>query len=68
MRPVNYEKDPEKKKELLQKFLTESVLPHAAIIEKHLVKNGTGFLVGDEVKIIYDSYRIQNKFLFFFHC
>ena len=46
-----YEKDPEKKDERHQKFLTETVAPHIAIIEKHLVKNGTGFLVGDEVKL-----------------
>ena len=55
IKPVANEKDPEKKKELYQMFFTETVVPHAAIIEKHLVKNGTGFLVGDEVKIIDDS-------------
>ena len=49
MRPAFLEKDAEKQKELYQKFLTDSVVPHAAIVEKHLEKNNTGFLVGQEV-------------------
>lgn len=43
------EKDAEKQKELYQKFMTDTVGPHAAIIEKNLEKNNTGFLVGDQV-------------------
>jgi len=49
MRPAFLEKDPEKQKELYQKFLAENVVPHATIVERHLLKNGTGFLVGSEI-------------------
>ena len=51
MRPAFLEKDAEKQKELYQKFMTDTVGPHVAIIEKHLEKNGTGFLVGSEVSV-----------------
>ena len=43
------EQDPEKKKVLTLKYIEETVMPHAQIIEKHLAENGTGFLVGSEV-------------------
>ena len=49
MRPAFLEKDPEKKKEAYQKMMTETIIPHIALVEKHLVKNGTGCLVGNEV-------------------
>lgn len=49
MRPAFLEKDADKQKELYQKFMTENVATHIAIVEKHLEKNGTGYLVGDEV-------------------
>ena len=68
MRPAFLEKDPEKQKELYQKFLAENVVPHATIVERHLLKNGTGFLVGSEV-IINDTvflplYWILTNFLY----
>ncbi len=52
MRPAFLEKDAEKQKELYQKFLTDNIAPHVAIVEKHLEKNGTGYLVGSEVGVI----------------
>lgn len=62
MRPAFLEKDPEKQKELYQKFLAENVVPHATIVERHLLKNGTGFLVGSEV-IINDTYTAPTPIL-----
>ena len=47
--PAYMEQDPEKKKVLTLKYIEETVMPHAQIIEKHLAENGTGFLVGSEV-------------------
>lgn len=61
MRPAFLEKDAEKQKELYQKFMTDTVGPHVAIIEKHLEKNGTGFLVGSEVSVLYKIF-ISQKF------
>lgn len=46
------EQDPEKQKELFKSYLTDTALPHAAIIESHLEKNGTGFLVGSAVSFV----------------
>lgn len=50
MRPAFLEKDADKQKELYEKFMTETVGTHVAFIEKQLEKNGTGHLVGKEVK------------------
>lgn len=49
MRPVIIEKDDSKKKELFLKYNSETVQPHLQKIEAQLVKNGTGFLVGNSV-------------------
>lgn len=50
MRPAFLEKDADKQKELYEKFMTETIGTHVAFIEKQLEKNGTGHLVGKEVK------------------
>lgn len=48
LRPCYGERDPEKHKAAMEKFLTDTLIPHVAIIESHLEKNG-GFLVGKGV-------------------
>ncbi len=53
MKPIIMENDPDKKKELFLKYNTETIQPHLQKIEAHLVKNGTGFLVGDSVPIFF---------------
>lgn len=52
MRPAFLEKDAEKQKELYGKFLTDNVAPHLVLIEKVLEKNGSGYLVGQDVSCI----------------
>ncbi len=55
MRPYAVENDPDKKKEIFSKYNSESIQPHLQKIEAHLIKNGTGFLVGNAViSIIYN--------------
>ncbi|XP_046646245.1 glutathione S-transferase 1-like isoform X1 [Daphnia pulicaria] len=49
MRPAFLEKDADKQKELYQKFMTDNVAPHVAIVEKQLETNGSGHLVGKEL-------------------
>lgn len=49
MKPAFLEKDPEKQKEMYQKFMLETVVPHVGIVNTQLEKNSTGFLVGSEV-------------------
>lgn len=53
MRPAFLEKDADKQKELYEKFMTETVGPHVALVEKQLEKNGTGHLVGKEVMVVH---------------
>nr|QNM80587.1 glutathione S-transferase sigma 2 [Daphnia pulex] len=48
-RPIIHESDKEKQKEILQKFLKETVNPHLEKLEQQLIKNGTGFLVGKSI-------------------
>ena len=50
MRPVFLEQDPDKKKELFQEAAEKHLLPHVQLIEKHLKKNGSGYLVGTAVR------------------
>lgn len=50
MKPAFLEKDPEKQMEMYMKFMQETVVPHVVTVNSHLEKNGTGFLVGNEVK------------------
>ncbi|XP_046646250.1 glutathione S-transferase 1-like [Daphnia pulicaria] len=47
MRPVAREKDPEKQQEIFDKVNEEMIQPHAKKIEEILIKNGSGFLVGN---------------------
>lgn len=54
MRTATWEQDPEKQKELFNKAVQEHVQPHVEIIEKHLIKNGSGYLVGQGVCTIYN--------------
>lgn len=65
------EPDLEKKKEIFLKNNVDNVQPHLAIIEQHLIKNGSGYLVGNSVSIIfyiillwYDDLLIIDEFLF----
>ncbi len=43
------EKDPQKQKEMYQKFMTDTIGSHVVAIEKQLKKNNTSFLVGEQV-------------------
>lgn len=45
------ETDPEKQKEMAQKYVTETLNPHLVIIEAQLEQN-SGVLVGKDVRII----------------
>ena len=45
------DKDESKRKEGFMKFNTDNLQLHLIKVEKHLTKNGTGFLVGDSVYI-----------------
>ncbi|XP_057368616.1 glutathione S-transferase 1-like [Daphnia carinata] len=47
-RPVYEEHDPEKQKILMNKFMTDTMIPHMLVIEAQLAKNG-GVLVGKDV-------------------
>ena len=47
---IYLEQDPEKKKENFAKYIADKIVPHIATTEKFLEENGTGFLVGSEVK------------------
>jgi len=49
------EPDLEKKKEIFLKNNIDNVQPHLAIIEQDLIKNGSGYLVGNSVSTIYNS-------------
>ena len=51
-----WEQDSEKQKVLFEKVNREKVQPHVEMIEKHLIKNGTGYLVGQKVSLIQLSY------------
>ena len=48
---ANWEKDEAKQKELFDKLHQDTLKPHIEKVEAHLIKNGTGFLVGDSVKL-----------------
>ena len=47
MKPFLFEKDEEKKKEMFMKYHQDSIKPLIEKIEQHLMKNNTGFLVGN---------------------
>ena len=44
-----HEKDPEKRKQLFDKYVLETANPQLVLVEKHLAKNASGHLVGEEV-------------------
>jgi hypothetical protein len=52
MRTPTWEADPEKQKELFDKVNQETIQPHLEKVEQHLIKNGSGHLVGKEVSSI----------------
>ena len=55
-RAATWEKDEAKQKEIFDKLHQEFIKPHIEKIEGHLIKNGTGFLVGKAVTI-YCAYK-----------
>ena len=42
--------DSKKQTEMTEEYLSKTVAPHIQMIESHLKKNGSGYLVGSEVK------------------
>ena len=60
------EKDPEKQKELWQTYIANQIVPHVQIIEKHLRKNGTGYLVGSSVRRFQSTIHSNVYFILFF--
>ncbi len=52
MRPVVKGNAPDKMNELFLKYNSNTIQPHLQKIERDLIKNGTGFLVGDSVLIL----------------
>ena len=50
MRPAVWESDAIKQKELFDSYNQETIQPHLEKIEKQLEKNGSGYLVGNEVR------------------
>lgn len=61
MRPVAREKDPEKQQEVFDKVNEEMIQPHAKKIEEFLIKNGSGFLVGNAVRNFFFHIQIKSK-------
>ena len=53
MRTATWETDPEKQKELFDKVNQDTIQPHLQKVEQHLIKNGSGHLVGQGVSLIY---------------
>jgi len=49
VKPVHYETDPEKKKELMVNLVAEKIIPTLAIVEKQLKANGSQYLVGSSL-------------------
>ena len=47
---VIMETDSKKQAEMTEEYLSKTVAPHIQIIESHLHKNGSGYLVGSEVR------------------
>jgi hypothetical protein len=50
MCPITWEKDLEKQHELFDEINQEMIQPHAEVIEQLLIKNASGFLVGNAVR------------------
>jgi hypothetical protein len=49
---ATWEEDPEKQKEFFYKVNRDTIQPHLEKVEQHLIKNGSGHLVGQEVSSI----------------
>lgn len=49
MRTATWEADPVKQKEIFDKTIQDNVAPYVERIEQHIIKNGTGHLVGQGV-------------------
>jgi hypothetical protein len=52
MRTPTWETDPVKQKELFDKVNQDTIQPHLEKVEQHLVKNGSGHLVGQGVSSV----------------
>lgn len=63
MRPVAREKDPEKQQEVFKKVNEDMIQPHAKKIEQLLIQNGTGFLVGNAVRIYIFKGNMKHRLL-----
>ena len=64
MRPVAREKDPEKQQEVFDKVNVEMIQPHAKKIEEFLIKNGSGFLVGNAVRNFFFIFKLNQNEVF----
>lgn len=51
MRTATWEQDAVKQKEIFDKTVQDSVLPHVQRVEQHIIKNGSGHLVGQGVSL-----------------
>ncbi len=49
---ATWEEDPVKQKELFDKVNQDTIQPHLEKVEQHLVKNGSGYLVGQGVSSV----------------
>lgn len=57
MRTPTWETDPVKQKELFDKVNEETIQPHLEKVEQHIIKNGSGHLVGQGVGVVQLSRR-----------
>lgn len=53
MCPITREKNLEKQQELFGEINQEMIQPHAEVIEQLLINNGSGYLVGNAVRIYF---------------
>ena len=70
MRTPTWETDPEKQKELFDKVNQDTIQPHIEKVEQHIVKNGSGHLVGQGVhstttiRLFFYSYTVHFKLIY----
>ena len=51
MGSATWESDLIKQQEMFNKIITQKILPHLKKIEKQLAQNGSGYLVGQSVRL-----------------
>ncbi len=61
MRAATWETDAEKQKELFEKVNQDNIQPHIEKVEQHIIKNGSGHLVGQGVRSI--NYTFSNCYV-----